>query len=311
MMLVTGGAGFIGSHLVERLIHDGAQVRVLDNFSSGKASNLDHLRREVEVIEGDLRDSDVTRRAMAGIDVVFHLAAVPSVPRSIADPETAIDVNTRGTLGLLLAARDVGCRRVVFASSSSVYGDTPELPKRETMTPNPLSPYAVSKLSAEQLCRVFTNVYGLETVALRYFNVFGPRQDPTSQYSAVIPKFLAALKDGQTSIVFGDGEQSRDFTYVENVVHANLCASAAEAAAGQVFNVASGRAVTVIQMLRMLAELLEVTPLVEYAPQRPGEVRDSLADISAARNVLGYEVLVPFEEGLRRTVESVREGAPF
>ena len=302
MYLVTGGAGFIGSHLVAALCERGESVRVLDNFSSGKRQNLAPLASRVEVVEGDLRDEEAVRRAVAGVDVVFHEAAVPSVPRSIADPVTTFAANVTGTLNLLLAARDAGCRRVVFASSSSVYGDTPVLPKVETMTPNPLSPYAVSKLSGEQLCVVFSRIYGLETVALRYYNVFGPRQDPTSQYAAVIPKFISALASGGTPVVYGDGEQSRDFTYVANVVDANLRAAVATGVAGRVFNVASGQAVTVNAMLRAVARSVGTEPRAEYAPPRAGDIRDSLADVTAAREALGYEVTVPFAEGLERTV---------
>jgi UDP-glucose 4-epimerase len=303
-MLVTGGAGFIGSHLVERLLRDGHTVRVLDNFSSGKRENLAPFASEIEIIEGDIRDAETVKRAASGVEVVFHQGAVPSVPRSIADPELSYSANITGTLTVLLAARDAGVRRVVFASSSSVYGNTPVLPKVETMTPSPLSPYAISKLTGEQTCAVFTSVYGLETVALRYFNVFGPRQDPNSQYAAVIPKFLDALKKGEAPTIYGDGEQSRDFTYIDNVVHANLRAAEAPGAAGKAFNIASGRAISVNQMLRMLADRLGVEARADYAPPRTGDVRDSLADITQARQVLGYDVLISFEEGLQRTVDA-------
>ena len=302
MYLVTGGAGFIGSHLVARLVERGDAVRVLDDFSSGKRANLEPVRHRLELIEGDLRDGATVRRAVAGIEVVFHQGAVPSVPRSVADPTTTFDANVTGTLNLLLAARDAGCRRVVFASSSSVYGDTPILPKTETMTPRPLSPYAVSKLTGEQLCAVFTGVYGLETVALRYFNVFGPRQDPTSAYAAVIPRFLQALGTGERPVVYGDGEQSRDFTYVDNVVEANLLAATAIGAAGRAFNVAGGEAIAINAMLATLSDLLGVETRARHEPPRPGDVRHSRADIAAARDTLGYEVRVPFAEGLRRTV---------
>jgi len=310
MYLVTGGAGFIGSHIVESLLQRGERVRVLDNFSSGRSENLAHLRERIDLIEGDIRDSDTVTRAMQGVEVVFHQAAVPSVPRSIADPRTSFDANVTGTLNVLLAARDAGCRRVVFASSSSVYGDTPVMPKVETMPPQPLSPYAISKLTGEQLCGVFTRIYGLETVALRYFNVFGPRQDPTSAYAAVIPKFIAALTSGDTPVIFGDGEQSRDFTYIDNVVDANLRAATASEAAGQVFNVASGRAITVNQMLAAVADLLDIDAHAQHDPPRPGDVRDSLADIAAAQTTLGYEVRVPFNEGLARTVKDSHGQSP-
>jgi len=302
MYLITGGAGFIGSHIANELVARGADVRVFDNFSSGKRENLSNLVNQIEVVEGDLRDAEAVRNAVANVDVVFHLGAVPSVPRSIADPGTSMDVNVRGTLNVLLAARDQGCKRVVFASSSSVYGNTLELPKRETFTPRPLSPYAISKLSGEQLCGVFTSIYGLETVALRYFNVFGPRQDPNSQYSAVIPKFLKTLAESEKPTVYGDGGQSRDFTFVSNVVHANLLASVAFGAAGGVFNIASGKAISLNQLLTEIGNQLTVVPLANYTESRIGDVRDSLADISRAREVLGYEVLVPFEEGLRATI---------
>jgi nucleoside-diphosphate-sugar epimerase len=302
--LVTGGAGFIGSHLVARLVERGAAVRVLDNFSSGKRENLAVLEGQVEVIEGDVRDEAAVRRAVAGVDVVYHQAALPSVPRSIADPRSTFDTNVSGTLNLLLAARDAGCQRVVFASSSSVYGDTPVLPKHEAMTPRPLSPYAISKLSGEQLCTVFSCIYGLETVALRYFNVFGPRQDPASPYAAVIPKFLHALATGEPPVIYGDGRQSRDFTYVDNVVAANVAAARAEGVAGQVFNIASGQSVTLLEMLESMALLVGAPPRARHEPPRPGDIRDSLADISGARAAFGYDVGITFDAGLERTVES-------
>jgi UDP-glucose 4-epimerase len=300
--LVTGGAGFIGSHLVARLVELGVAVRVLDNLSSGRWENLAAVRGQIELIEGDVRDEATVRRAVAGVDVVYHQAALPSVPRSIADPRSTFDTNVTGTLNLLLAARDADCRRVVFASSSSVYGDTPILPKHEEMTPRPLSPYAISKLSGEQLCSVFTTVYGLDTVSLRYFNVFGPRQDPDSPYAAVIPKFLHALATGEPPKIYGDGLQSRDFTYVDNVVAANIGAAMAKGVAGQVFNIASGRSVTLLAMLESMALLVGVPLRVRHEPPRPGDIRDSLADISMARAALGFEVNVPFEAGLERTV---------
>jgi nucleoside-diphosphate-sugar epimerase len=302
VLLVTGGAGFIGSHLVARLVELGEPVRVLDNFSGGKRANLDGLLSKIELIDGDLRDEASVRAAVRDVHIVFHQAALPSVPRSIADPRTVFDVNVTGTLNLLLAARDAGCRRLIFASSSSVYGDTTGLPKIETMTPSPISPYAVSKLTGEHLCAAFTRAYGLESVSLRYFNVFGPRQDPDSPYAAVIPRLLTALRTGAEPVIFDDGEQSRDFTYVDNVVDANLRAAAADGAVGRVFNIASGRSVTVNTALRLLARLLGVEPRARHEPPRPGDIRDSLADIAAARKVLGFEVDVAFEEGLKRTV---------
>ncbi len=310
MQLVTGGAGFIGSHIAEALVARGERVRVFDNFSSGKRTNLAGFDRDIEIVDGDLRDEAVVRRAVAAVDVIYHQAAVPSVPRSIADPATTFSANVTGTLNLLLAARDAGCRRVTFASSSSVYGDTPAMPKSEAMATNPLSPYAISKLSGEQLCGVFTRLYGLETVALRYFNVFGPRQDPSSPYSAVIPKFIQMLRDGVQPTIFGDGEQSRDFTYVANVVDANLRASLAPGAAGKVFNIASGRAISVNEMLAALGTSLGLPATARYEANRPGDIRDSLADIGSARAMLGFNVLVPFELGLERTVQAMHVRIP-
>lgn len=302
MILVTGGAGFIGSHIARSLAERGERVRVLDNLSSGRSDNLAGIAGEIEVIEGDLRDAEVVARAVDGCEVVYHQAAVPSVPRSVADPRTSLDAGITGTLNVLLAARDRGARRVVFASSSSIYGDTPVMPKQEDMTPKPLSPYAISKLSAEQLCGVFTRLYGLETVALRYFNVFGPNQDPASEYAAVIPKFIAAVAAGERPTIFGDGEQSRDFTYIANVVDANLRAAAVPEASGRVFNIASGRAITVNRMLALVGELLDKPAEADYTDPRPGDIRDSLADISAARDVLGYDPEVSFEDGMAMTV---------
>jgi UDP-glucose 4-epimerase len=302
VILITGGAGFIGSHIARALVAAGTRVRVLDNFSSGRRANLDGIAAEVELIDGDLRDAETVARAVAGCELVYHQGAVPSVPRSVIDPRTTLDVGISGTLNVLLAAKDTGVRRVVFASSSSVYGDTPEMPKREDMTPRPLSPYAISKLSAEQLCGVFTRLYGLETVALRYFNVFGPDQDPASAYAAVIPKFIAAVAAGERPTIYGDGEQSRDFTYIANVVDANLRAARVPAAAGRVFNIASGRAITVNRMLELVGELLGKPAEADYVDPRPGDIRDSLADIDAAWAVLGYEPAISFEEGMARTV---------
>lgn len=302
MILVTGGAGFIGSHIARSLAENGECVRVLDNLSSGRSDNLAGIAGEIEVIEGDLRDAEVVARAVDGCEVVYHQAAVPSVPRSVADPRTSLDAGITGTLNVLLAARDRGARRVVFASSSSIYGDTPVMPKHEDMTPKPLSPYAISKLSAEQLCGVFTRLYGLETVALRYFNVFGPNQDPASEYAAVIPKFIAAVAAGERPTIFGDGEQSRDFTYIANVVDANLRAAEVPEASGRVFNIASGRAITVNRMLALVGELLGKSAEADYTDPRPGDIRDSLADISAARDVLGYDPEVSFEDGMAMTV---------
>ena len=301
--LVTGGAGFIGGHICERLARDGHAVRVLDDFSSGKESNLDSFRAEVDLVRGDIRDARLVAEAMKGVDVVFHEAALGSVPRSVADPLTTHEVNMTGTLNVLLAARDAGVKRVVYASSSSVYGETPVLPKREEMTPQPLSPYAISKLVGEHYATVFKHVYGFEVVALRYFNIFGPRQDPESQYAAVIPKFVTALLNGKAPVVYGDGLQSRDFTYVDNVVEANLLASEADGAAGQAFNIACGGRYTLLDLLARLKVILGsgIEPVHEAG--RAGDVRDSQASIEAAQSALGYKVSVGFEEGLRKTVE--------
>jgi UDP-glucose 4-epimerase len=307
--LVTGGAGFIGSHICEELLRRGESVAVLDNFATGKRENLRHLARDLRIIKGDLRDLVVVREAVRGADYVLHQGALPSVPRSVADPVTSHQVNTEGTLNVLVAARDAGVKRVVFASSSSVYGDTPVLPKREDMPSNPKSPYAVSKLTGEHYCRVFYEIYGLETVALRYFNVFGPRQDPDSQYAAVIAKFTRALLDGGEITVYGDGEQTRDFTYVANVVEANLLATGAPGAAGKVFNIACGDQVSLNQVIRHLAELVHRESEVVYQPPRAGDVKHSRADIASASSILGYRVKVAFDEGLARTLRAIN-GAP-
>lgn len=300
--LVTGGAGFIGSHICERLLRDGQRVRVFDNFSSGKEENLRDLGGEVETIHADIRDARAIRDAMKGVHVVFHEAALGSVPRSVADPLTTHDSNITGTLNVLLAARDAGVRRVVYASSSSVYGETPTLPKHEGITPQPLSPYALSKLAGEHYINIFNHVYGFEAVSLRYFNIFGPRQDPESQYAAVIPKFVTALLKGVAPTVYGDGQQSRDFTYVENVVEANLLASEAEGVAGRFFNVACGGRYTLLDLLGKIKGILgsDVDPVHE--PPRAGDVKDSQASIEEAERALGYRVKVDFDEGLRRTV---------
>ena len=303
LYLVTGGAGFIGSHICERLLKEGHSVRVLDNFFSGKESNLKDLGGEVDLARGDIRDSQFVADAMKGVHVVFHEAALGSVPRSVADPITTHDVNMTGTLNVLLAARDTGVKRVVYASSSSVYGETQELPKHEGITPQPLSPYALSKLAGEHYISVFNHVYGFEAVALRYFNIFGPRQDPESQYAAVIPKFVTALLEGKPPVIYGDGLQSRDFTYVENVVEANLLASEADAVAGRAFNVACGGRYSLLELLDKMKQILgsDIQPVHE--PARAGDVRDSQASIEAARSSFGYQVKVDFDEGLRRTVE--------
>ncbi len=301
--LVTGGAGFIGSHLVERLIKEGESVRVLDNFSTGKRSNLQPFGDRVEIVEGDLRRPDDCRQACQGIEIIFHEGAVPSVPVSVEDPLTSHQANIDGTFNLLLAARDAGCRRVVYAASSSAYGDAPELPKRETMLPQPLSPYAVNKLVGEHYCRVFAECYGLETVSLRYFNVFGPRQDPKSQYAAAIPAFVTSIIQGEPPTIYGDGEQTRDFTYIENVVHANLLAARSKGLKGQVLNVACGQRVSVNAIIREINALLGRDVRPRYVETRAGDVKHSLADITLARQMIGYEPQVLFEEGLRRAID--------
>ena len=304
--LVTGGAGFIGSHIAERLVKGGHSVRILDNFVAGKEENLTTFRDGIELIRGDIRDAKVVSEAAAGVDVVFHEAALGSVPRSVADPLTTHEVNMTGTLNVFLAARDGGAKRVVYASSSSVYGETPELPKHEGMTPQPLSPYALSKLVGEHYSSVFKHVYGFEIVSLRYFNIFGSRQDPESQYAAVIPRFITALLKGTAPIVYGDGLQSRDFTYVDNVVNANLLAAEAEGVAGRAFNGACGGRYSLLELLSRLKDLLgsDISPIHE--PGRAGDVRDSQASVNAAKEALGYSVSVDFEEGLRRTVDWYR-----
>ena len=303
--LVTGGAGFIGSHIAAELLARGDQVRILDNFSTGRRENL-HAVQGAEVVEGDVRSYHVVREAVDGCECVLHQAALPSVPRSVKDPITSNEVNVVGTLNVLNAARDAGVRRLVYASSSSIYGQNPELPKREGMMPQPISPYAVSKLAGEHYCRAFFELYRFETVMLRYFNVFGPRQDPESQYSAVIPKFTHRLLRGERPLVTGDGSQTRDFTYVANVVQANLAACTAGSAAGRVFNIAAGHRVSLLDMLAALERIIGCAVEPEYIPSRVGDVPHSYADISAAREALGYVPRVGFEDGLRLTVESMR-----
>jgi nucleoside-diphosphate-sugar epimerase len=312
--LVTGGAGFIGSHLCDALLAEGWQVRVLDDFSSGREENLAASRDSLELLRGDLRDPDTLARALGGVDTVFHQGAVPSVPRSVAEPLHTQDVNATGTLRLLEAARQGGVRRVVYAASSSAYGDTPQLPKVETMPADPRSPYALQKWTGETYCRLYTELYGLETVALRYFNVYGPRQNPESQYAAVVPRFAVACLRGEPAVIYGDGGQTRDFTFVADAVRANLLAADAEKAAGAVVNVAGGRRVSLNELLAALAELCGGAPAPRHEPARAGDVRDSLADLGRARALLGYEPAVPLREGLLRTLESLRksveEGSP-
>lgn len=304
--LVTGGAGFIGSHLVDALVRRGDSVRVFDNFSSGVAQNLAAVRDQIEVIEGDLRDREAVRRAVEGVDVILHQGALPSVQRSIEDPLATHAVNVDGTLYLLMAAHEAGVRRVVLASSSSVYGDSPTLPKHEGMPPDPRSPYAVSKLAAESYALAWTASFGLPTIALRYFNVYGPRQSANSDYAAVIPRFVTRMLRGQPPIIYGDGLQSRDFTYVEDVVAANLLAAAAPAEVNGAFNVAAGGRYTLLDLVAVLNRILGTDLAPEHAPARAGEVRHSQADISRAGEVLGFEPATPFDEGLARTVAFFR-----
>jgi UDP-glucose 4-epimerase len=305
--LVTGGAGFIGSHLADALTEAGWRVRVLDDFSSGRESNLTGAARSAEVLRGDLCKDEPLERAVAGAEVVFHQAALPSVPRSVAEPVRTHEVNATGTLRLLEAARRAGVRRVVYAASSSAYGDTPELPKVETMPANPRSPYALQKWAGETYCRLFTDLYGLETVALRYFNVFGPRQNPESQYAAVVPRFAVACLRGEAPVVYGDGGQTRDFTYVADAVRANLLAADAPGAAGAVVNVAGGRRVSLNELLGVIAESIGVKVVARHEPARAGDVRDSLADLARAKQLLGYEPSVPLAEGLAATIDSLRK----
>ena len=302
--LVTGGAGFIGSHIASSLISSGARVRILDDLSTGHRENLDDIGGDVDFIEGSVADEALLNKALDGVELVFHEAAIPSVPRSVEAPRQTHVASVDGTFELLVAARDHNVRRVVYAASSSAYGDQPTLPKSEQMLPDPLSPYAVAKLVGEYYCQVFTRVYGLETVSLRYFNVFGPRQDPGSQYSGVVSRFISALLSDERPVIYGDGEQSRDFTYIENVVFANLSAAEAPDAAGKVINVANGERITLNQLLTELKDLTGKQGVdVEYLEPRVGDVRHSLADITMARELLGYESKVDLREGLKRTID--------
>ena len=304
-VLVTGGAGFIGSNLTEALLRMGHQVRILDNFSTGKRENLvfDETYPFFEVIEGDICDLNTCQRAMEGMEYVFHEAALPSVQRSVEDPLTSNTVNSGGTLNLLIAARDSGVKRVIYAASSSAYGDTPTLPKKEEMVPCPLSPYALQKFIGEEYCRLFFQLYGLETISLRYFNIFGPKQDPNSLYSAVIPRFIDALVSNRPPVIYGDGEQSRDFTYIANVIQANLLAMNARKTSGEVVNIACGKRVSLNQLLRILQDIIgsHISPL--YEEPRKGEPRHSLADINRGKTILNYDPKVGIEEGLRKTVD--------
>ena len=304
-VLVTGGGGVIGSNLVRGLLERGHDVRVLDNFSTGNRANLDDVDADIELVEGELRSYERVHAATRGVEIVFHQGALPSVPRSVQDPLTTNAVNVEGTVNVLLAARDEQVRRVVFASSSSVYGNSGTLPRREDASPDPISPYAVAKLAAERYCVSASRVYPLETVALRYFNVFGPRQDPHSQYAAVVPKFIAAIAAGEPVPIYGDGRQSRDFTYVANVVEANLLAAEADGVSGAILNIATGSSSTVEELAETIGGILGKPAEKEFLPPREGDVRDSLADVTEARRLLGFEPKIGLEEGLRRTVEAL------
>ncbi|HYH83897.1 MAG TPA: SDR family oxidoreductase [Pyrinomonadaceae bacterium] len=302
--LVTGGAGFIGSHIAATLAASGARVRVLDDLSTGYTENLEEIGGRVEFIRASILDPEALKRALAGVEVVFHEAAIPSVPRSIDNPVETHRACVEATFALLVAAREAGARRLVYAASSSAYGDQPTLPKVEDMRPDPLSPYAAAKLVGEYYCQVWARSYGFETVALRYFNVFGPRQDPGSQYSGVVSRFMDALMNGTRPVIYGDGEHSRDFTYVSNVVEANLRAAETAHGIGQTINVATGRRVTLNELLETLKRVTGKTDVeAEYREPRVGDIRDSLADITRARKLLGYEPVVSLEEGLQKTME--------
>ena len=304
--LVTGGAGFIGSHIAERLLRDGHDVRVLDNFSTGNRENLADLEGDVDVVEGELRSYERVHAATRGVEVVFHLGALGSVPRSVQDPLTSSAVNVEGTLNVLLAARDEGVRRVVFSSSTSVYGSSVQLPTPESAPPDPISPYGVAKLAAERYCVSFSRVYdSFETVVLRYFNVFGPRQSPFSQYAGVVPLFVTAIDRGEPVTIHGDGEQSRDFTYVANVIDATVAAADAPGASGRIFNVGAGAPATVNHVADTIGMILGKPVEKHYAPPRAGDIRDSWADVSAAREALGYEPRVELATGLELTVEAI------
>ncbi len=301
--LVTGGAGFIGSNLVRALLDAGHTVRVLDNFETGKRENLAQINDRINLIEGDIRNPTTCQSVCADIEVVLHQAALGSVPRSVDDPATSNAVNVDGTVNMLWAAKQAKVRRFVFAASSAVYGESAALPKQEDMLPAPISPYGVSKLTCEHYCRVFYETYGLETFSLRYFNVFGPRQDPTSQYAAVIPLFVSALLGNKPPVVFGDGEQTRDFTYIDNVVQANILAADAKNAQGQVINIACQKQISLNRILDILRQLLDTDTPAKYTDPRPGDIKHSLADITRAKELLGFEPRIDFEQGLRLAID--------
>ncbi len=301
--LITGGAGFIGSHLTIRMVRDGHAVRVLDDLSTGKAENLANVADQIDFVQGDMRDAEQCIAACKDIDIVFHQAAIPSVPKSLDNPRASHEANVNGTFNVFSAAQQCGCRRVVYAASSSAYGNTAASPKHETITPEPLSPYAVQKLAGEHYARSFYECFGLETISMRYFNVFGPWQDPASQYAAAIPAFVTRILENESPVVYGDGEQSRDFTYIDNVLHANVLAADARKTSGQAINIACGERVTVNQVIAKINELLGKDVQPEYVPPRKGDVLHSLADITRAREVIGYEPQVLFDEGLQRAID--------
>ena len=301
--LVTGGAGFIGSNLVERLVQLGKDVRVVDNFVTGKRENISALLGKIELVEGDLADPAVCAKACRGVQFIFHEAALPSVPKSVANPALSHRCNLEATLALLIAARDAGVKRLIYAASSSAYGESPTLPKVESMPASPLSPYAVQKLAAEQYCSVFSRCYGLETISLRYFNVFGARQDPTSDYAAAIPAFVSCILRGEPPKVYGDGEQTRDFTYIDNVIEANLLAASAAKTTGEVVNIACGEHLSVNQIIDRINHLLGKRVRPEYLPPRAGDIKHSWADISLAQRLLGYRPVVGFEKGLQQAID--------
>ena len=307
IVLVTGGGGFIGGHVVRRCLADGRKVRVIDDFSTGKRQNLAEVVKDIELIEGDICNADLMERVAAGVDTIFHIAARASVPRSVEHPRQAHDVNVTGTMNVLLAARKANVRRIVYSASSSAYGDTPVMPKREDMCPLPLSPYAVSKLAGEHYCSAFANVYQMQTVSLRYFNVFGPRQDPTSTYAAVIPAFVTRMLKNERPIIYGDGEQSRDFCFIDNVVDANLRAAAAPEARGEVMNIACGERTTLNEIVAAVNTALGTKIAPEYKPARAGDVRHSLAALDVAKRVIGYEPKIMFAEGLKRSIDWYRK----
>lgn len=305
-IVVTGGAGFIGSHVVDALVDSGAEVVVVDNFSTGKKENIEHVLNKIKLFEGTIVDTEFLKKIFNGADAVIHLAALPSVPKSIKFPIETNTANAVGTLSVFTAARDVGVDRVVYASSSSVYGDTPVLPKVETMPTNPLSPYSIQKLTAELYGRIFYSTYGLKTIGLRYFNIFGPRQNPHGEYSAVIPKFIHLIKSGKRPTIYGNGEHTRDFTYVANAVSANLLALDAKSGFGEAYNIAAGNRISLNGLVNKINEILGTTIIPEYSENRKGDIKDSFADINKAKETFDYEPTVTFDEGLKHTIDSIK-----